>query len=39
VLDENFNVIADSDIQYMTIADSGLSAPPDYDEDQQEREY
>ena len=39
VLDENFDVIADSGIKTMTIEDSGLSAPPDYDEDQQEREY
>ena len=39
VLDENFNILADSGIETMTITDSGAVAPDDYDEYQQEREY
>jgi len=33
VLDENFAVIADSEIKTMTIADSGKEAPPDYEQE------
>jgi len=32
VLDENFNVIADSGIYRMTIADSGATVPDDYEQ-------
>jgi hypothetical protein len=39
LLDENFNVVADSGIETMTIVDSGKVLADNYDTDQQDREY